>query len=181
VSTFIFVLGAWHGAWCWQRLVTELEARGHRSVVMDLPVEDGDATFEDYAETVLASYPANLEGGVLVGYSLGAMVLPLRASLRPSNPREPLFMPIAPSTMRGGPSSGCARKTPAASGIVHTRCGDFRRFLAQPLLQWTTRPSLLNSAEQSPSRDLVSTPSRFLVPTRRFLPVRASSLICSTS
>jgi pimeloyl-ACP methyl ester carboxylesterase len=83
VSTFILVHGAWHGGWCWQRLASELEARGHRSVVMDLPVEDGDATFEDYAEAVLASYPPNLEDGVLVGHSLGAMVLPLVAASRP--------------------------------------------------------------------------------------------------
>ena len=226
MSTFILVHGAWHGGWCWQRLALELEARGHRSVVMDLPVEDGDATFEDYAEAVLASYPANLEDGVLVGHSLGAMVLPLVAASRPPSlvvflcglipnldgkpwhdappmgrprrtkrkrwptgqasfrhwsPHKPLFMPIAASRMRDGPSSGCARKTRAASGIVHTRCGDFRRFPAQPSLLWTTRPSLLSSAVQSPSRDLVSTPSRSLVPTRPFLPVRASSPICSTS
>ena len=38
-----------------------LAALGHRSVVMDLPVEDGNATFEDYAGVVLASYPTDLE------------------------------------------------------------------------------------------------------------------------
>jgi pimeloyl-ACP methyl ester carboxylesterase len=63
--------------------VPAMEARGHRSVVMDLPVEDGDATFEDYADAVLASYPADVEGVVLVGHSLGAMVLPLVAASRP--------------------------------------------------------------------------------------------------
>jgi len=83
VSTFVLVHGAWHGAWCWSRLQPELEARGHRSVVMDLPVEDGDATFEEYADVVLASYPADVEDAVLVGHSLGAMVLPLVAASRP--------------------------------------------------------------------------------------------------
>ena len=57
--------------------------------MMDLPVEDGDATFGDYAEAVLASYPPNLEDGVLVGHSLGAMVLPLvAASLRLESERR---------------------------------------------------------------------------------------------
>jgi pimeloyl-ACP methyl ester carboxylesterase len=84
VSTFIFVHGAWHGAWCWNRLLPEMEARGHQSVVMDLPVEDGAATFEDYADIVLASYSADLADGVLVGHSLGAMVLPLVAAARPA-------------------------------------------------------------------------------------------------
>jgi pimeloyl-ACP methyl ester carboxylesterase len=53
-------------------------------VVMDLPVGDGDATFVDYADAVLASYPAELEDCVLVGHSLGAMVLPLVLAARPA-------------------------------------------------------------------------------------------------
>jgi pimeloyl-ACP methyl ester carboxylesterase len=84
VSTFIFVHGAWHGAWCWSRLLPEMQARGHRAIAMDLPVDNGDATFEDYANVVLASYPADLKDGVLVGHSLGAMVLPLVATARPA-------------------------------------------------------------------------------------------------
>jgi pimeloyl-ACP methyl ester carboxylesterase len=83
VSTFVFVHGAWHGAWCWSRLLPQMEARGHQSVVMDLPVEDGTATLQDYADVVLASYPPDLHDVVLVGHSLGAMVLPLVAVSRP--------------------------------------------------------------------------------------------------
>jgi pimeloyl-ACP methyl ester carboxylesterase len=52
---------------------------------MDLPVDDGDAAFEDYADAVLGSYPADLEDAVLVGHSLGAMVLPLVATSRPAS------------------------------------------------------------------------------------------------
>ncbi len=29
-AAFVLVHGAWHGAWCWQRLVPLLQARGHR-------------------------------------------------------------------------------------------------------------------------------------------------------
>jgi pimeloyl-ACP methyl ester carboxylesterase len=83
MSTFVLVHGAWHGAWNWSRLLPEMETRGHFPVVMDLPVEDGDATFEDDADAVLASYPADVEDAVLVGHSLGAMVLPLVAAARP--------------------------------------------------------------------------------------------------
>lgn len=83
MSTFVLVHGAWHGAWCWSRLLPDLEARGHRQSSMELPVEDGDATFEDYADVVLASYPADVEDAVLIGHSLGAMVLPLVAASRP--------------------------------------------------------------------------------------------------
>jgi pimeloyl-ACP methyl ester carboxylesterase len=85
VSTFVFVHGAWHGAWCWSRLLPEMEERGHRSVVMDLPVDDGGATFEEYADTVCAAYSADTEDVVLVGHSLGGMVLPLVAASRPAS------------------------------------------------------------------------------------------------
>jgi pimeloyl-ACP methyl ester carboxylesterase len=82
VSTFVLVHGAWHGSWCWARVVPELTALGHRAVVMDLPVDDGDATFLDYAAAVLAAWPDERDT-VLVGHSLGAMVLPLVAASRP--------------------------------------------------------------------------------------------------
>ena len=82
MSTFVFVHGAWHGAWCWSRLLPEMQARGHRSITMDLPVDDANATFADYADIVLASYPAAVEDAVLVGHSLGAMVIPLVAASR---------------------------------------------------------------------------------------------------
>lgn len=84
VSTFVLVHGAWHGAWCWERLVPELEIRGHAAIAMDLPVEDGAATFDDYA-LVVTEAAARVDGDVvLVGHSLGSMVIPLVAAARPT-------------------------------------------------------------------------------------------------
>jgi len=40
MATFGLVHGSWHGGWCWERLIPELEARGHRAVAVDLPAED---------------------------------------------------------------------------------------------------------------------------------------------
>ncbi|GAA3264779.1 MULTISPECIES: alpha/beta hydrolase [Streptomyces] len=36
-STILLVHGAWHGAWCWHRLVPELTARGWHTLTVDLP------------------------------------------------------------------------------------------------------------------------------------------------
>ena len=36
-ATVILVHGAWHGAWCWERVVPELAARGIDTVAVDLP------------------------------------------------------------------------------------------------------------------------------------------------
>jgi pimeloyl-ACP methyl ester carboxylesterase len=80
MTTFVLVHGAFHGAWCWSKLVDEIERRGHRSATMNLPVSDGTATFDDYAETIIAALPD--EPCVLVGHSLGAMPLPLVAARR---------------------------------------------------------------------------------------------------
>jgi pimeloyl-ACP methyl ester carboxylesterase len=75
MTTFALVHGAWHGAWCWELLVPELERRGHRTVTMDLPSEDPAATFETYADVVAAALPE--EPAVVVGHSLGGLTIPL--------------------------------------------------------------------------------------------------------
>ena len=84
MAVFVLVHGAWHGAWCWERLDAELARRGHTSVAMDLPVDDRSATFLDYRDAVLDAWPHGTSGDeiVLVGHSLGAMVVPLVAAER---------------------------------------------------------------------------------------------------
>ena len=70
MATYSLVHGAWHGGWCWGLVRAELEARGHTVHAPDLPCEDVEATLEDYARCVP---PAD----VVVGHSLGGVVLPL--------------------------------------------------------------------------------------------------------
>jgi pimeloyl-ACP methyl ester carboxylesterase len=84
MSTFALVHGAWHGAWCWERLTPELESMGHRVVAMDLPSDDGSASFDDYADVVCAAlneHPG--EDLILVGHSLAGNTIPLVAARRP--------------------------------------------------------------------------------------------------
>jgi pimeloyl-ACP methyl ester carboxylesterase len=83
VTTFALVHGAWHGAWCWERLAPELEARGHRVVAPDLPCDDPNATFETYAEVAVRALEAEGEDVVLVGHSLAGNTIPLVAAQRP--------------------------------------------------------------------------------------------------
>src|SRR5262245_21046668 len=83
MSTFVLVHGAWHGRWCWERLETELHGRGHATITMDLPVADGSATFLDSRDAVLRAWPDTpARDVVLIGHSLGAMVVPLVAAER---------------------------------------------------------------------------------------------------
>ena len=58
-ATLVLVHGAWHGAWCWERLVPELEVLGHRTVAVDLPAEDPHAGLTRYAELTAAALPVH--------------------------------------------------------------------------------------------------------------------------
>ena len=82
MPTFGLVHGAWHGAWCWERLVPILEAKGLQTVAVDLPCEDPTADATRYAEVVDASLPRT-DDVVLVGHSLGGLTIPLVAARRP--------------------------------------------------------------------------------------------------
>lgn len=84
MTIFALVHGAWHGAWCWERVAPELKARGHRVVAVDLPCDDATATFETHADVVVRALEA--AGGndvVVIGHSLGGLTLPLVADRRP--------------------------------------------------------------------------------------------------
>lgn len=83
MTTFALVHGAFHGAWCWERLAPQLQERGHRVVAMDLPCDDPAATFDTYADVVvraLADEPG--DDVVVVGHSLAGLTIPLVAAKR---------------------------------------------------------------------------------------------------
>lgn len=81
----MLIHGAWHGAWCWDKLLDPLHAGDVRTVTMDLPCSDGSATLTTYADVVLdAMAPVVDDDIVLVGHSLGTVVVPLVAVCRPA-------------------------------------------------------------------------------------------------
>lgn len=81
--TFALVHGGAHGAWCWERVVAALDARGHRAVAVDLPCEDEDAGAGEYAALVVDALAGADGPVVVVGHSLGGLTTPLVAAARP--------------------------------------------------------------------------------------------------
>jgi pimeloyl-ACP methyl ester carboxylesterase len=88
-TTFVLIHGAWHGAWCWERVAPLLESNGHTVIRPDLPGRGGDAT--PAAETTMRSYTDSLERilgklrepAVLVGHSFGGAVVSQATELQP--------------------------------------------------------------------------------------------------
>jgi pimeloyl-ACP methyl ester carboxylesterase len=83
MTTFALVHGAWHGAWCWEQLTPLLQRAGHHVVTMDLPSEDGAATFDTYADVVCAALDGHGDDVVLVGHSYNGNTVALVAARRP--------------------------------------------------------------------------------------------------
>jgi pimeloyl-ACP methyl ester carboxylesterase len=81
MARFVLVHGAWHGGWCWERIVPLLGAAGHEVLAPDLPGLGADRT--PFAADVLAQWADFVAGlvrgaaepAVLVGHSRGGLVI----------------------------------------------------------------------------------------------------------
>jgi pimeloyl-ACP methyl ester carboxylesterase len=71
VARFVFVHGAWHGGWAFERVACELQRRGHETLAPDLPCDAPWLTVRDYAAIVGPQPDA-----VVVGHSLGGLTIP---------------------------------------------------------------------------------------------------------
>ena len=82
MSTLGLVHGGGFGAWCWEPLIPELAARGHRAATVDLTPEAQAAGAVRCAEIVAEAF-ATIDDLVLVGHSLAGLIIPLVAAERP--------------------------------------------------------------------------------------------------
>ncbi len=80
-KTYLLVHGAWHGAWCWDKVIPLLQAKGHQAIAIELPGHGWDSerapdvTLEDYVNEVVKT--ANDQNGpvILVGHSMAGIVI----------------------------------------------------------------------------------------------------------
>jgi pimeloyl-ACP methyl ester carboxylesterase len=84
MSTFLLIHGACHGGWCWDEVAPYLRESGHQVIAPDLPCDSLDAGLEEYADVAVADLDGALRDVVVVGHSLGALVVPLVAARVPA-------------------------------------------------------------------------------------------------
>jgi pimeloyl-ACP methyl ester carboxylesterase len=81
MATFILLHGAWHGAWCWERVEPLLKAQGHQVLTPDLPGTGSDAapheqvTLQSWVAFLVGIIEKQSEQVVLVGHSRAGIVI----------------------------------------------------------------------------------------------------------
>jgi pimeloyl-ACP methyl ester carboxylesterase len=88
VALFAVVHGSMAGPAAYTRLTKELDHRGHRSLLVELPVDRPELTGTDYARLVAEQLDAAMDGSrrepvVVVAHSASGLLLPLVPSFRP--------------------------------------------------------------------------------------------------
>ena len=98
MSTYVLVHGAWHGSWCWDKVVPLLEQAGHQVEALDLPGHSQDKTplreitLAAYTNRVCETLDAHVEPVILVGHSLGGMVITQVAEGRPAKIQKLVYL-----------------------------------------------------------------------------------------
>lgn len=98
MATYVLIHGAWHGAWCWNNVVPRLEKQGHRVLAPDLPGHGRDKTpipqvsLQAYADRACEVLDAQSEPVVLVGHSMGGLVITQAAEQRPQKIKTLVYL-----------------------------------------------------------------------------------------
>jgi pimeloyl-ACP methyl ester carboxylesterase len=91
MADFVFVHGAWHGAWCWKKILPGLWSAGHRAFPVTLTGTgerahqlSPDITLSTHIADVAAVIEAEeLQHAIVVGHSYGGMVITALADCMP--------------------------------------------------------------------------------------------------
>jgi len=98
MATYVLIHGAWHGSWCWDKVVHLLKGKGHKVEAPDLPGHGKDPTpiqnvsLQAYVERVCKVLDAQSEPVVLVGHSMGGIVISQAAEYRPERIKTLIYL-----------------------------------------------------------------------------------------
>lgn len=98
MSTYLLVHGAWHGGWCWYKVVPRLERLGHTVIAPDLSSLGCDKTpvnrvsLAHWRDFLCQLLDAQAEPVILVGHSRGGVVISEVAERRPDRIRTLVYL-----------------------------------------------------------------------------------------
>ncbi len=98
MSRYVLIHGAWHGAWCWDKVIPLLKSKGHCVEAIDLPGSGKDKTpiseitLEAYTQKVCQVLDAQPDPVILVGHSLGGLTITQAAEQRPNKIKTLVYL-----------------------------------------------------------------------------------------
>lgn len=98
MSTYVLIHGAWHGSWCWDKVVPLLKKEGHKAEAPDLPGHGknkrpiSEISLQAYVDHVCQILDTQFEPVILVGHSLGGVVITQAAEYRPEKIKALIYL-----------------------------------------------------------------------------------------
>jgi pimeloyl-ACP methyl ester carboxylesterase len=91
MNTFVLLHGAWHGPWCWKKLIPLIESKGGKVIAPEIDwnnnnsVSLNDETTPAYIEDICKQIRMIGKPAVLVGHSMGGVVISQIAEVIPEH------------------------------------------------------------------------------------------------
>jgi pimeloyl-ACP methyl ester carboxylesterase len=98
MNTYLLVHGMWHGAWCWNKVIFELQKAGQRVIAVDLPGHGADKTpiskisFQGYVDCICQTLDKQSEPVILLGHSMGGVVVTQASEFRPDKTKMLVYL-----------------------------------------------------------------------------------------
>jgi pimeloyl-ACP methyl ester carboxylesterase len=153
LRSFVFIPGAWHGAWCFDELASMLRQAGHHVSTPDLPgvslIAESDAsiTLEYWAAFVARIIVQCPEPPVLVGHSRGGIIVSQVAELIPDEILESVYLAAALLPNGAVPLDGLLSRMPPG-----TQASQLPAFLDPPSFE-VVRATAFSHCDAAVARD----------------------------
>ena len=99
METFVLIHGAFSGGWTWGKVIPFLEKEGHNVIAPDMPghgkkrgMAAEQITMQSYIDTISGVLDKQPEPIILVGHSMGGMVISQAAEYRPNKIKRLIYV-----------------------------------------------------------------------------------------